>query len=78
MVDKREELRRLISAALLARPGCTLDAFSADLLTAAAGAVLDAAAQEWLRNGGNRRELIARGFAELRKPWPPGSAERSD
>ncbi|MGW7681412.1 TetR/AcrR family transcriptional regulator [Kribbella sp. NPDC054772] len=78
MVDKRDELRRLISAALLARPGSTLDAFGADLLTEAAGAVLDAAAQEWLRSGGDRAALIARGFAELRKPWPPASAARSD
>jgi AcrR family transcriptional regulator len=65
MVEKRDELRRLISAALLARPGSTLDAYSADLLTAAAGAVLDAAAQEWLRNGGDRATLIQRGFEEL-------------
>ncbi|WP_350279919.1 helix-turn-helix domain-containing protein [Kribbella sp. HUAS MG21] len=65
MVEKRDELRRLISAALLARPGSTLDAYSADLLTAAAGAVLDASAQEWLRTGGDRAELIKRGFEEL-------------
>ncbi|GAA1568156.1 TetR/AcrR family transcriptional regulator [Kribbella hippodromi] len=65
MVEKRDELRRLVSAALLARPGAELDAYTADLLTAAAGAVLDAAAQEWLRNGGDRTALIARGFDQL-------------
>nr|WP_272954874.1 TetR/AcrR family transcriptional regulator [Kribbella shirazensis] len=65
MVEKRDELRRLVSAALVARPGSTLEPYSAELLTAAAGAVLDAAAQEWLRNGGDRAALIKRGFEEL-------------
>lgn len=65
MVEKRDELRRQMSEALRERPGSALDAFSADLLTAAAAAVLDAAAQEWLRAGGDRVELIRRGFDQL-------------
>ena len=65
MVEKRDELRRQVSDALRERPGSTLDAFTADLLTAAAAAVLDVAAQEWLRVGGDRAELIRWGFEEL-------------
>jgi len=65
MVEKRDELRRQVSDALRERPGSTLDAFTADLLTAAAAAVLDVAAQEWLRAGGDRTELIRWGFEEL-------------
>jgi AcrR family transcriptional regulator len=65
MVEKRDELRRQVSEALRGRPGSTLDEFTADLLTAAAAAVLDVAAQEWLRAGGDRAELIRWGFEEL-------------
>ncbi len=65
MVEKRDELRRLVSDALRERPGSTLDAFTADLLTAAAAAVLDVVALEWLRAGGERSELIRWGFEEL-------------
>ncbi|MEI8406930.1 MULTISPECIES: TetR family transcriptional regulator [unclassified Kribbella] len=65
MVEKRDELRRQVSEALRERPGSTLDEFTADLLTAAAAAVLDVAAQEWLRAGGDRAELIRWGFEEL-------------
>ena len=65
MVEKRDGLRRQVSDALRDRPGSTLDAFTADLLTAAAAAVVDVAAQEWLRAGGDRSELIRWGFEEL-------------
>lgn len=65
MVDKRDELRRKASEALRQRHGSDLDEFTADLLTGAAGAVLDAAAQEWLRVGGDRADLIRHGFEEL-------------
>jgi AcrR family transcriptional regulator len=65
MVEKRDQLRHQVSAALRERPGSTLDEFTADLLTAAAAAVLDVAAQEWLRAGGDRAELIRWGFEEL-------------
>lgn len=47
--QKRDELRDRISAALREGSGDPLDAFTADLLTAAAGAALDAAAREWRR-----------------------------
>ncbi|GAA4083358.1 MULTISPECIES: TetR family transcriptional regulator [Actinomadura] len=69
--QKRDELRARIATALRERPGSTLDAFTADLLTAAAGAALDAAAREWLRSDGtaDRSALIAEAFAVL-SPHP--------
>ncbi|MGI5167824.1 TetR family transcriptional regulator [Spirillospora sp. CA-253888] len=65
--QKRDELRGRIAAALRERPGASLDAFTADLLTAAAGAALDAASREWLRSDGttDRAALIDRAFALL-------------
>lgn len=64
---KRDEMRTSIAAALRERPGADLDAFTADLLTAAAGAALDAASREWLRAGGtaDRSALLDRAFAVL-------------
>ncbi|NYI05330.1 TetR family transcriptional regulator [Allostreptomyces psammosilenae] len=48
------------------RPG--LDAFTADLLTSAAGTALEVASREWLRSGGtaDRAALTDRAFALLR------------
>lgn len=65
--QKRDELRDRISAALRERPGASLDAFTADLLTAAAGAALDVAAREWLRSDGtaDRAALIDQAFTLL-------------
>lgn len=62
--QRREEGRRRIAAALRERPDVSLDAFAADLLTAAASAALDAASREWLRGGGaaDRADLTARAF----------------
>lgn len=76
MVEKRDELRRKVSEALRQRAGSDLDEFTADLLACAAGAVLDAAAQEWLRAGGDHADLIRHGFEELapggrRLAWAP-------
>jgi AcrR family transcriptional regulator len=65
--QKRDELRSQIAAALRERPGTSLDAFTADLLTAAAGAALDAVAREWLRSDGtaDRTALIDQAFTLL-------------
>jgi AcrR family transcriptional regulator len=65
--QKRDELRDRISAALRGRPGTPLDTFTADLLTAAAGAALDAVAREWLRSDGtaDRATLIDQAFTLL-------------
>ncbi|NUR92333.1 MAG: TetR family transcriptional regulator [Nonomuraea sp.] len=68
---KREEVRAEITAALVSRTG--LDAFTADLLTAGAGAAIDCASREWARSGGSRPELVDRAFALLR----PAVAESS-
>ncbi|TDC25753.1 TetR family transcriptional regulator [Streptomyces sp. 8K308] len=65
--QKRDELRALVAEALCARPDARLDAFTADLLTGAAAAALDAAGREWLRGEGraDRAALLARAFALL-------------
>ncbi len=75
--QKRDELRALVAAALRERPGAGLDAFTADLLTAAAGAALDAATREWLRTDGaaDRAALIDRAFAAL-SPSPAKAEPR--
>jgi AcrR family transcriptional regulator len=64
---KRDELRERVAAALLDRPGSTLDPFGADLLTAAAAAALDAVDREWLRSDGSadRAALLDEAFARL-------------
>ena len=61
---KREELRERVAAALAGRG---LDAFTADLVTGAAGAALDAANREWSRAGGqgDRAVLLDRAFTVL-------------
>ncbi|GAA4971593.1 AcrR family transcriptional regulator [Nonomuraea thailandensis] len=63
---KREEARSRIAEALAARTG--LDPFTADLLTAAAGAAVDCASREWLRTGsdGDRMLLVDTAFTRLR------------
>ncbi|MFG2020772.1 TetR family transcriptional regulator [Actinomadura geliboluensis] len=65
---ERDRMRELISAALRERPGGGVDAFTADLLTGAAAAALDAADREWLRSGGtaDRAALLDRAFGVLR------------
>ncbi|MFD9903290.1 TetR family transcriptional regulator [Streptomyces sp. NPDC059063] len=67
---KRESMRAQVAEALAARPGSGLDAFTADVLTAAAAAALDAAARAWLRSEGtaDQDELVDRAFAVLRPP----------
>ncbi|WP_106396462.1 TetR family transcriptional regulator [Actinocorallia populi] len=64
---RRDELRVRVGEALLQREGSELDVFTADLLTAAAGAALDAADRAWLRSDGtaDRGELVDRAFALL-------------
>ncbi|WP_219825428.1 TetR family transcriptional regulator [Nonomuraea typhae] len=61
--QKREETRGHIAQALQARSG--LDAFTADLLTAAAGAALDSVARAWTRSDGraDRLALVDQAFA---------------
>ncbi|TDC77315.1 TetR family transcriptional regulator [Streptomyces hainanensis] len=75
LAQKRDELRALVADALRARPGAPLDAFTADLLTGAAGTALDAAAREWLRTGGqaDRATLLTRAFALLEPPGAGGA-----
>lgn len=66
--QRRAEWRQRVSDALRDRPGAGLDAFTADLLTNAATAVLDAVSSAWLRSGGtaDRLSLLDRGFARVR------------
>ncbi|SDU37303.1 TetR family transcriptional regulator [Amycolatopsis keratiniphila] len=66
--QRRTEWRRRVSDALRDRPGAGLDGFTADLLTNAATAVLDAVSAEWLRSGGtaDRVTLLDRGFSLAR------------
>ncbi|GAB2901598.1 TetR family transcriptional regulator [Streptomyces mayteni] len=75
LAQKRDELRALVAEALRTRPGARLDAFTADLLTGAAATALDAAADEWLRTGGqaDRAALLARAFALLEPPGAGGA-----
>lgn len=63
---KREETRERIAEALLARPGLGLDRFTADLVTAAAGAALDTVSRSWAASGGDRLALVDQAFALLR------------
>jgi AcrR family transcriptional regulator len=66
--QKRDAMRGEISDALRRRPGADLDAFTADVLTAASAAALDAVTREWLRTGGrtDRAALLDRAFTFLR------------
>lgn len=66
--QRRAEWRQQVSRALQSRPGAGIDAYTADLLTNTAAAVLDAVAGEWLRSDGaaDRSALLERGFALVR------------
>lgn len=68
--QKRDALRGRVAEALAERDG--LDAFTADVLTAAAAAALDAAIRAWAGSGGtaDRGGLVDRAFATL---WPGGA-----
>ncbi|MBF6349757.1 TetR family transcriptional regulator [Nocardia flavorosea] len=65
---RRTEWRRRVSEALQNRPGADIDAYTADLLTNAATAVLDAVSGEWVRSGGqaDRTALLDQGFGQVR------------
>ncbi|GAA1526059.1 TetR family transcriptional regulator [Actinomadura kijaniata] len=61
---KREETRLLVADALVERG---VEPFTADLLTAAAGAALECASRAWAgSDGADRLALVDRAFAELR------------
>ncbi|AQZ65224.1 Transcriptional regulator, TetR family [[Actinomadura] parvosata subsp. kistnae] len=64
--QRREEARSRIAAALAAR--ASLDPFTADLLTSAAGAAVDCASREWLRRGpdADPAHLLDTAFTHLR------------
>ncbi|MER7720047.1 TetR family transcriptional regulator [Streptomyces flaveolus] len=65
--QRRTQWRRRVSDALRGRPGAGIDAYTADLLTNAATAVLDAVSSQWVRSNGraNRSALLEQGFAQL-------------
>ncbi|MBO8191841.1 TetR family transcriptional regulator [Streptomyces oryzae] len=65
--QRRTEWRRRVSDALQGRPGVDIDAYTADLLTNAATAVLDAVSSEWVRSDGKakRSALLEQGFRQL-------------
>ncbi|WP_239768979.1 TetR family transcriptional regulator [Streptomyces sp. CL12-4] len=65
--QRRTEWRRRVSDALQGRPGADIDAYTADLLTNAATAVLDAVSSQWVRSNGraNRSALLEQGFVRL-------------
>lgn len=65
---RRTEWRRRVSEALRTRSGADIDAYTADLLTNAATAVLDAVSGEWVRSGGkaDRAALLDEGFGRVR------------
>ncbi|WP_433711080.1 TetR family transcriptional regulator [Nocardia sp. CA-084685] len=66
--QRRAEWRRRVSDALKTRPGAEIDAYTADLLTNAATAVLDAVSSHWVRSGGeaDRPTLLDQGFLHVR------------
>ncbi|WP_188132574.1 TetR family transcriptional regulator [Streptomyces boluensis] len=65
--QRRAEWRRRVSDALQGRPGADIDPYTADLLTNAATAVLDAVSSQWMRSDGhaNRPALLDRGFTQI-------------
>ncbi|XRQ10067.1 TetR family transcriptional regulator [Actinomadura welshii] len=65
--QRRTEWRRRVSDALQHRPGADIDSYTADLLTNAATAVLDAVSTQWMRSDGhaNRPALLDRGFMQI-------------
>ncbi|MGW6057745.1 TetR family transcriptional regulator [Streptomyces sp. NPDC055189] len=66
--QKRDAMRAQVAEALTRRPGAQLDPFTADVLTSAAAAALDAADRAWLHSGGtaDRGILVDRAFSTLR------------
>ncbi|WP_063802690.1 MULTISPECIES: TetR family transcriptional regulator [unclassified Streptomyces] len=66
--QRRTEWRRRVSDALHDRPGAEIDPYTADLLTNAATAVLDAVSSQWVRSDGqaNRPALLDQGFLRIR------------
>ncbi|MEU2021350.1 hypothetical protein ABZ565_04155 [Streptomyces sp. NPDC016469] len=66
--QRRTEWRRRVSDALQARPGAAIDRYTADLLTNAATAVLDAVSSQWVRSDGqaDRPVLLDQGFDRIR------------
>lgn len=64
---RRTEWRRRVGEALQSRPGANIDAYTADLLTNTATAVLDAVSSEWVRSGGkvDRSALLDQGFGQI-------------
>ncbi|MEU3729727.1 TetR family transcriptional regulator [Streptomyces sp. NPDC033538] len=65
--QRRTEWRRRVSDALQDRPGAEIDPYTADLLTNAATAVLDAVSSQWVRSDGqaNRPALLDQGFMQI-------------
>ncbi|MFH9569352.1 TetR family transcriptional regulator [Streptomyces sp. NPDC017454] len=65
--QRRTEWRRRVSDALQDRPGAAIDPYTADLLTNAATAVLDAVSSQWVRSDGqaNRPALLDQGFMQI-------------
>ncbi|TNM27534.1 TetR family transcriptional regulator [Streptomyces sedi] len=76
LLQRRTEWRRRVSDALRSRPGAELDPYTADLLTNAATAVLDAVSGQWARADGDadRRALLDRGFDQVRVALGTGRA----
>jgi AcrR family transcriptional regulator len=66
--QRRTEWRRRVSDALQDRPGAEIDPYTADLLTNAATAVLDAVSSQWVRSDGqaDRPALLDQGFTQIR------------
>ncbi|MGY6653707.1 TetR family transcriptional regulator [Amycolatopsis sp. TRM77291] len=65
--QRRAEWRRRVSDALKDGRGAEIDAYTADLLTNTATAVLDAVSSHWVRSGGksDRRRLLDQGFTQV-------------
>lgn len=65
--QRRTEWRRRVSDALQDRPGAEIDPYTADLLTNAATAVLDAVSSQWVRSKGqaDRTDLLDQGFIHV-------------
>jgi AcrR family transcriptional regulator len=66
--QRRTQWRRRVSEALRDRPGADIDAYTADLLTNTATAVLDAVSSQWVRSNGqaDRAALLDQGFLQAR------------
>ncbi|MFH8709566.1 TetR family transcriptional regulator [Streptomyces rubrogriseus] len=71
--QRRTEWHRRVSDALRDRPGTDLDPYTADLLTNAATAVLDAVSSQWARSDANadRPALLDQGFNQVHVDLSP-------